>query len=62
MDSPKRVRLISDEDLYTLLGFANATEYCLEQGRIDLAEQSIEQFKTIIKRKLEEKWCRNMIL
>ena len=55
MDSPKRVRLISDEDLYTLLGFANATEYCLGQGRIDLAEQSIEQFKTIIKRKLEER-------
>lgn len=55
MDNPKKVKLISDEDLYTLLGFANATEYCLEQGRIDLAEQSIEQFKTIIKRKLEEK-------
>ena len=54
MGEPKKIRLISDEDLYTLLGFANATEYCLEQGRIDLAKQGIEQFKTIIKRKLEE--------
>ena len=48
----KRVYIINDDDLNVLLSFAESTEKCINEGRIDLAMQGIEHFKATIEKRI----------
>lgn len=51
----KRVYIINDDDLNVLLSFAESTEKCINEGRIDLAMQGIKHFKATIEKRIKER-------